>query len=257
MTSTAVRSLRIPSLIALAISCACGGGCISASLATNTGPRPEGRLWSMARRQQVHVGETVRFDFVLQDGAGRFMDPTGLADYCVVIIGQERIEVTPDIRGHFQFSYTFDQVQPGDTIDVTATALRQKGGRDFMNIRGQWLRSDSPYEEIDRALCADDVRLQIYEAPIQLTLARPADDLNPETGKLKILRNDGATTSVFIDVPGRPGFKIRGPEPDGYYRVSYTPKGDELNPIGTTEVEFTIHDMSGRPHHASATLETP
>lgn len=251
------RSARELNLSLLALVATFSGGCISASLASNTGPRPPGHLWSIAGRQRMHTGEEVQFDFVLQDWARRLVNPLGIADYCVVTIGDERIEVTPDLEGHFQFSHAFNRLNPGDKIKVTATAFRQRGGRDYMKIRGQWLQSDSPYEEPDRVIAGDRIKLIAYEVPIELTLVRPADDLDPETGVLRIRRTVGPTTSVFVDRPGRPGFAMTGPEPDGYYRVGYRPSGDELNPTGTTEVEFTIYDTSGQSHYASVTLETP
>ena len=251
------RSSCVTILLLLTVSAGGGGGCVTASLASNTGPRPAGRVWSMAGRQMAHVGEEVKFDFVLTDWAGRWLDPLGIGDYAAAYIGGERIEATPDVNGHFQFGYTLDQVGPGDRIKVKATAFRQRGGRDFMKIRGQWLQSDSPYEEPDQAIASDAIQLAVYQVPIELTLVRPADDLDPENGVLRLRRMNGLTTSVFIDRPGRPGFTITGPEPDGYYRISYQPTGNELNPVGTTEVEFTIYDTLGQPHYAHATLKTP
>ena len=244
--------LALPAFIA-----AISAGCTSGSLATNSGPRPPGHQWSVAGRQMVHVGEEVSFDFVLQDWSRDLVNPVGIADYCVAHVDGQRIEATPDVAGHFQFSHLFDQFAPGDKINVKATAFRQRAGRDFMNIRGEWLQSDSPYEEPDRAVCGDSVKLIVYQVPIELALVRPADDLDPDTGVLRIRRADAPTTSVFVDRPGRPGFTMTGPEPDGYYRISYQPSGKELNPTGTTDVEFTVYDTSGQPHHASVTLETP
>jgi hypothetical protein len=68
---------------------------------------------------------------------------------------------------------------------------------------------------------------------------------------------NGSPTSIYLDRPHRPGFSITGPEPDGYYRIRYVPSGMELNPIGTTEVEFVVYDTAGHPHYASTTLDTP
>ena len=233
------------------------GGCVRGSLASDTGPRPPAWQWSTARRQMVHVGEQVRFDFVLQDAFGRFVHPLGLADYCTVGIGEEHIETTADAAGHFQFMYRFDQERPGDQVDVKATAYRQRGGRDFMKVRSQWLKSDSPYEIADRKVATDSIRFTVYEATIDLTLVKPAHDLEPESGILRIRRTDGATTSVYIDQPGRPGFTLSGPDADQRYRIRYRPKGNELNPTGTTEVDLTIYDRSGNEHDVSISLETP
>ena len=233
------------------------GGCVSGSLATDTDLHALGYRWSDAGRQMVHVGETVEFDFVLQDLSRRFVPPLGLADYCVAVVDGERLESEPNTAGHFQFAYTFDQVTPGDEIEVRATAYRQQDHRDFMRIREKWIYAESPFNRPDRKVAADSIRLTVYQAPIELAVVRPPDDLDPESGVLRIRRADGSTSTVYVDRPRRPGFAIAGPEPDGYYRVSYLPSGDELNPVGTTEVEFEIYDTAGFPHYASTMLETP
>ncbi len=233
-------------------------GCVSGSLASDTGPRPAGYAWSQAGRQMVHVGEQVEFDFVLQDWAWSFQAPLGIADYCVVYVGDERIEIGPDIHGHFRFSYAFHDLPAGDAVTIRATPYQTRGSRDFMKIREQWIEGDSPYDQADRAVAfADAIRLLAYRVPVELTIARPANDLDLQSGVLKIRRTDGATTSVFIDKPDRPGFTMSGPEPDGYYRAFYQPRGNELNATGTTDVEFVMYDTLGQRHYASQTLDTP
>jgi hypothetical protein len=67
----------------------------------------------------------------------------------------------------------------------------------------------------------------------------------------------GSTTAVYIDRPHRPGFTITGPALDGTYAVRYVPKAAELNAVGTTLVEFVVHDLAGNQHHVSTTLSTP
>ena len=233
------------------------GGCVSASLGTNTGPHPPQQRWSIAAKQMAHVGETVQFDFVLTDFWGRFVAPTGLADYCVTMIGSERAEAESDERGHFRFSYALDHARPGEKVLVTATAYQQRGSRDHMNIRGQWLTADSPYAEPDRKIAGDSIQLTIYQTKVEMKIVRPADDLDPESGVLRLQRGDGAGTPVYIDKPGRPGFRLDGPEPNGYYRVKYQPTGEQLNPSGTTEVEFSVYDLGGQRHVVSQTLSTP
>ena len=66
-----------------------------------------------------------------------------------------------------------------------------------------------------------------------------------------------SATSVYIDRPGRPGFRLAGPGQVGYYEVDYEPSGDEVNVTGVTEFTFTIHDVGGQRHTVSAQLETP
>lgn len=239
------------------------GGCVSASLATSTGPHPPQQRWSMAAKQMAHVGETVHFDFVLTDWLGQFVAPTGLADYCVVIpsrlrtgIGEERIEVEPDANGHFQFTYRLDHVGAGDKLKITATAFQQFDSRDFMKVGTQWLKADSPYAQPDRKVAVDAVQFTVYQTTLDLKPPRPADDLDPESGVLRFQNLHGGGP-IYLDKPGRSGFRIVGPGTDGYYRVEYRPTGEQLNPTGTTDVEFTVYDLGGQRHVMTQTLNTP
>ncbi|UCF32364.1 MAG: hypothetical protein JSV78_08505 [Phycisphaerales bacterium] len=232
-------------------------GCTSGSLATNTGPRPPLHQWSTANRQMVYVGEQVEFDFVLTDGFGNFVHPDGVADYIAAFIGGERIQADYDLSGHFPFSYRFDTVKPGDEVSVKAVAYKQNHSRDFMLVAGTWMQSESPYEVPDTKVASDDVALEAYEASIELTVPQPKRDLDPSTGVIRIRRNDGMTTSVFVSTALRPGFSITGPQPGEVYRIRYVPKGDEVNPTGQTDVELTIYDMAGQPHQVTAKIDTP
>jgi hypothetical protein len=232
-------------------------GCLSASLASDTGSRLPGHHWSDEDRQQAHAGEEVSFDFVLQNADRQLVPPTGVADYCVAMIGSQRLESEPDEFGHFTFRHRLDGVQPGREFDVRVAAYQQRGSRDFMKVGGQWLEAESPYSVADRKVAEDSIRLSIYQSLVDLRIVRPPDDLDPETGVLRIRRTDGSSTAVYINRPNRPGFIIEGPGPDGYYRVTYPPSGDELNKTGTTDVEFTIYDLAGQRHTVTKTLDTP
>ena len=211
----------------------------------------------MASTQAAHVGELVHFDFVLVNWLGAFVGPTGLADYAVTMIGDDRMEAEPVGSGHFRFSYRLDNARPGEKLKVTATAFQQRDSRDYMKIGGRWLKADSPYAEPDRKVAEDAVVLAIYQSTVDMKIARPADDLDPDSGVLRFQRLDGAVAPVYIDKPGRPGFRIGGPEADGYYRIEYRPTGSQLNPTGTTDVEFTVYDLGGQRHVVSKTLSTP
>jgi len=231
-------------------------GCVSGSLASDTGPRPAGGHWSAASRQMVHVGEEVEFDFVIHDWRRRIINPLGMADYLAAEINGDRVESEADHNGHFVFAYSFDDTPPDQKIRVKATAYRQLGRRDFMRVRESWLQSDSPYNERDEAVAEDEITLTVYQAQIALELPATAEDLNMRSGVLRIQRHDG-TKSVFLAKPDQAGFTFTGPEPDGIYRVTYTPNGDELNPTGTTRYEFRVFDTTGRPVVVEGEIETP
>lgn len=232
-------------------------GCISGSLASSTGPRPPGLHWSDAPRQQVHVGETVTFDFVLQDAFGRRVNPTGVADYCLATIGSDQVEAVPDAEGRFQFSRVFADLSPGQSVEARAAAHVQRGRRDYVEVRGRWLRAEGPSDDSDEVTASGAITLIAYQSEIDLRITRPADDLDPETGLLRIRRDDGQTTTVYLDRPHRPGFSLDGPDAAGYYHARYRPAGSEVNPVGTTAVEFVVNDRGGRSHRVEATIETP
>ncbi len=204
------------------------------------------------------MGETVRFDFVLtQPGSGRMIDPIGLVDYCVVAIGNGRIHVDADALGHFLFAYTFDKYRPGEEIVVAARAYRIRGHRDYMNIAGEWVRSQSPSDLPDHVVIEDSISLTAYALTLELQVESPGSPLEPESGVLRIQRRDGSETLRYIDRPHRPGFTVEGPDVRGTYLIRYAVQGDELNSTGKTPIEFVIHDRTGKRIAEARVLDTP
>lgn len=255
------RPLRVATRSARLVGCCAAllvgsGGCISASLATSTGIAPAGTIWSNQPVQSAHVGEMVKFDFVLTNGFGRPIDPVGIADYVAAYFGNERIEVEPLPAGYFRFEHKVD-APAGTEIDVDCTAYRQRAERDFVKVGNEWMATSSPYAEPDRKMAHDSVKLEVYQSHVRFRIPRPADDLDPSSGVMHIVRNDGHVTTVYIDRPHRPGFKIAGPGADGYYDVTFDPDGDMVNHTGTTRVEFRIHDLSGHRHDFVQQMATP
>ncbi|MHC5112551.1 MAG: hypothetical protein ACYTHJ_22045 [Planctomycetota bacterium] len=249
-------SLRsLGTVVSLSILLAGGGGC--ASLASTTGPRHPDTIWSTASKQQVYTGERVEFDFVLLDAFGKRKSPQGVADYAVVSIGEVNLTTEADIHGRFRFSHDFADAMPGDELVVTAAAYQQRGARDFIVVRGEWVRTDSAYDEPDKRVARDKIIMIVYDRAIGMTLTRPAHDLDPTTGVLKLKRFDGGTTSVFAQTTTRAGFVMEGPNPEGYYNLTYTPKGGELSSFGTTDVSFRIYDITGQPYETQATVDSP
>lgn len=234
------------------------GGCVSGSLASDTGPRSPDARWSTASRQQILPGESVRFDFILTDPlSGVLVSPSGVADYAVLLIGRERLETEPDLYGHFTFTYLFDRAPPGERIRASAAAYRQRRRRDFMRIGDEWMHSESPDELEDKRVAGDEIVFEVYQPVVRLTIGPAGREFDPETGVLKLLRDDGTAKQVYIHRPGRPGFLFEGPGPDGRCVVTYAPTADEANASGRTRAEFLVYDVAGQPHDATAWLDTP
>jgi len=142
-------------------------------------------------------------------------------------------------------------------VTVRTEAFKQHGHRDFVFVAGEWLRGTSAADQTDMAVAAAEIDLVLYEALIDLTVPRPLREWDVETGVLRVIRGDGATTPVYVDRPGRPGFKLTGPDGQGNYRVTYVPDGLQLNPVGSTRVEFTMSDLSGQRHQQVSEIMTP
>ena len=106
----------------VALAAGAASGCMRGSLATSTGPNGP-QAWSADKSQDAHVGEQVRFSFILvkpwQKGP---VDPYGHADYCLADIGGHRVLCEPDWGGRFRFEDDFSDDAPGQTIIVSATA---------------------------------------------------------------------------------------------------------------------------------------
>lgn len=238
-------------------------GCVSASLATNTGSTIDGRAWSMDAVQKAHVGEEVAFDFVLTDATGAFVNPTGVADYVVATIGADRHEVEPDLGGHFVFTHRFKGVRPGERVRVTADAYRERGRRDFVLAMGRnpevgrWIASERAGDEPDQRIVSDSVDLEFYQAVVDMPVDGTGDDLDLETGVMRLRKLDGRVVAVYAGRPGRPGFELNERAASGGFRVTFQPEASMLNSSGFTDVEFSIRDRVGRRLSASTQLPTP
>lgn len=232
-------------------------GCVSGSLATSSGDGVDGK-WSIAKRQQVHVGETVEFSFVLKKPLSNdSIDARGIADYCAFTIGGDRIEAEMDMAGGFKTEYSFAGVESGVQVEVLAEAFAMRDDRDFMQISGKWLQTESPYNKPDKRVARARVVLSTYQCVVRFKLPKPEHAYDLGTGKLTFRCREGRNVSVFEHRPPRTGFEISPENADGSRWVAYLPTGDQLNPTGTTEVEFSIYDVAGNRTTFTDTLQTP
>lgn len=232
------------------------GGCYSGSLATSTGPL-RGGTWSIDKEQQAHVGETVKFSFVLtRPLLNESVSALGLADYCMFDFGDEIESASVNSDGGFQSEYTFRNVSDGQKVQVIATAYRMIGDRDRMKIAGQWVENISPVNEPDDVVARASVVLEFYQSEVSLYLPPSADDYDFGTGRLTLHGAGGAMSIRFVDKPQRAGFRVE-PAQDGGWHIRYHPAGDEIDPGAQTLVEFSVFDQVGREHTLRDKLDTP
>jgi hypothetical protein len=232
------------------------GGCVSGSLATNTGARA-GESWATASRQPAHVGETVQFSFVLKRPMeDKSMHALGVADYCVFDIGGERYDVDVDESGAFRIEHGLTQARAGDKVRVTAVAYREYGPRDHRRVAGEWLKNQSPQNEPDQRVASARVTLEVYQSSLELDVPPLPDGLDPSTARLVLRPRGRRDVVLYAHRPPRRGFTF-DVSPNGGWRVTYLPSGDEVNPTGATPTEFSIFDNAGNRHEFRTELATP
>ncbi len=238
------------------ISCS-NTGCIYGSLASDTGFSKAGN-WSVARIQDAHVGETVKFSFILREWfqANR-IDALGVADYAAANILEQRIETAPDISSAFLFEHALRGIKPGRSIAVEVKAFQIKGSKDYMKIRGEWHRSMSAVDEPDKMVAKASIKLRTYQSRIDYAFGKPQVDLDWAGARLVITRNDGKVSTVFADQPHRPGFTMNGPDREGYYHIQYFPLAEQINKTGTTRAALKVLDVNGVQQTYDFEFDTP
>jgi len=233
------------------------GGCFGGSLATSTGPRASGD-WSVAKRQAAHVGETVRFSYVLTRPFKKHpINPAGIADYCIVTLGDRAAEADLDHMGKFTLEYPMPEAWSDQEIRVCATAYRTYGLRDRTAVAGELLRVGSGSDAHDTAIARDAITMLIYQSTVELVLTPGADDFDFDTGRLVLRRADGTTTSVARARPPVGGFTVEGPDENNAFVVRYQPTWDQVNLTGATEATFVVWDRAGLRHRSETGFPTP
>jgi len=247
--SKARRFLVVGSLVGLF----CGGCSLyyRSSVATDTGPKPAGTTWSTASEQWAHVGEEVKFSFGL---------PEGEADYAVLKVeptGEARV-TDPISPGKFHFAMRFDKpTPPGKPLTIRITAYREHEHRDYMDMDGELLMKQSPYDVPDSAVALATIKLHVYQSKVSLTVpGRPAG-YRWETGRLLLYTDKAEPTEVRQERFYRKGFKVVGPDESGNYLVLYEPTATQVNRCGQTKVVLLVEDAGGKEHAFETVLETP
>ncbi len=233
-------------------------GCMTlrGSLASSTGPSPD--AWSTADEQMVHVGEHVRFSFVMTQSlhAEQGIDPVGLVDYCLMRVNNKLIEPEMSTGGQYILSHLFDDIVDGQQIRVAAMTYRIHGQRDRRLIAGEWVNLDTP-DRADQLVARDEILLTAYKSRIELPVTPIGEGWDILGGRLRLIRSDGGTVVIRAAIGHDDGFVVRGPFEEGEYMITYAPDAEMLNPKGTTRIQFVVTDDRGKQHVIERLLSTP
>ena len=233
------------------------GGCFSGSLATSTGPRSGGE-WSIARHQAAHVGETVRFSFILTRPFKKHpVNPAGIADYCIVTLDDWSADAELDATGKFPLAHRMPEAWRDREIRIVATAYRRYGRRDRMAVNGELLHVDNASDAPDKVIARRAITVLVYQSAIELTVAPGADDFNFGTGRLIMYKADGTASAVAMARPPVGGFTLEGPDENHTFTVRHEPKWDQVNTAGKTRADFTVYDLAGHQHRIETEFLTP
>ncbi|MCK4658884.1 MAG: hypothetical protein KAV82_05120 [Phycisphaerae bacterium] len=232
-------------------------GCFGGSLATSTGLRSGGD-WSVARRQAAHVGETVRFSFVLTKLLEKHpISPSGIADYCIIALGDQYAEADLGGGGKFMLSYHMPEHWADREIRVLATAYRIYGRRDRMVIGGELMQVDNASDPADKIIARASINMLVYQSRVELTLPRGAHDFDFGTGRLIIRKNDGTASTAALARPPIGGFTVDGPDEKNVFTARFEPRHDQVNRTGSTTAEFHVWDLAGHQHSTKDEFMTP
>lgn len=242
--------------LGLLVSAAGGSGCIRGALATSTG-RNGPSLWSEEKVQWAHVGEQVRFSFILiSPTVNRALNPEGFADYCVIRIGEAMVGCELDFEGHFRCIYRFENEPAGSEIRVEATTYRQYELRDFLPLDAGWTESSPSGDQPDRKIASDKLTIKLYETRIELALS---DDKqwDWQSGRLELHAPGKAPVTIYEEQELQPGYRVETLGGGKGFAIRYAPRADEMGTTGMTNYAFTIHDLGGEPHIIRGSVKTP
>lgn len=223
------------------------------SLASNSGPKPPGGEWSAVSEQWVHVGEKVDFSYAVLSG--------GEADYAIIEVLQldtAKVSLVSEAGRFFFQGLTFNEpTPPGKPLIIKATAWRQRGERDFMDMDGKLLTRESPSDAPDALVCSAVMKLHVYQANLTMQVPGSPAGYRWETAKLVFHGEGEALTEIQSERPYRKGFHVEGPDAAGAYVVSYKPTADQIRRTGTTRVVLTVQDGKGKEYNQEMQLPTP
>ncbi len=204
------------------------------------------------REQWVHVGEPVKVIYDVR---------SGWADYAILHISPlDRSEVALATEpGSFRFrDLRFEQPTPPEKpMRLRAWAYRERGQRDYMDLDGELLSRESPYDVPDSRVASASMKIHVYQTSLSIPIPPDPAGYNWQTAKLLLYADPARPVEVRPVREYRTGFRIEGPTAAGGYVMAYEPTAEQVRRTGSTRVVFTVSNTAGFPWRYEDWLETP
>ncbi len=245
---TRTRSLAALMLMFVAIMAA--GGCVryqSAVLYADTLTREE-TGFNMRSPQYAYHGEPVTFDFAPDYAATHYtiiIWPDGSPE----MLGQKDV-----VNTYFRVTRSFEGAVKPREYKVIARGYQRVGSADwyFDTRTEQWTFQPMSRDMSDRLTGEADMTIRCYIINLDLPI-RPGNRTLRKV-ELSLIRDDMQRTTVGIDSPG---VRLIGPDPSGEYRLQYTPKYNEINRTGQTDIELLVRYTDGTEQLQTTSIDTP
>ncbi len=252
-----MRVGRLSGIFALSLGCAAAllsSGCAwyGSSLATNSGPRAAHGQWSVKMDQWVHVGEQIDVDYALH---------MGTADYALLDIeplGTCKVSLVGD-RGRFLFEGIrfAEPTLPKKPLTLYASAYRERGERDVMDMDGKLLRRESPYDIGDKKVASARLKVHVYQSSLAIQVPPDPAGYNWETAKLLLYARPERPAEVRAGRDYRKGFRVEGPTAAGSFLVVYEPTAEQVKHTESTRVVLSVMNAAGHEYRQEIWLPTP
>ena len=206
-----------------------------------------------AHEQWVHVGEQIDISYALYGGNADYAVPCSWTRS-----GKSRVSLAAE-RGRFLFEkIRFNEPTPPERpLVLQAAAYRERGERDVMDMDGQLLRRESPYDNADQKVASATLKLHVYQSNLAIQVPADPAGYKWDTGKLVLYADPERPAEVRMARDYRKGFHVDGPTATGTFVIAYEPTAEQVKHTDSTRVVFTVLNAAGREHRQEIWLPTP
>jgi len=167
----------------------------------------------------------------------------------------------PSLEGEFVWPYVFTTpTGPDGPRRLTVTGYRQDEMRDTMVVRGRLEEAEPTGDPADTLVARATLLVTVEQYRVDIAVSLDSGKPDWPLSRLVLTGDSGRRTRIRYCAGARAGpgcFRTEGPDEAGVYRVTYTPKIEEINRTGTTKVELVVANAKGRTKTFTQLLGTP